>query len=364
MKLNINQSALLNALNIVAKGVSSKSTNPIYSGVYIEAKGDVITLQATDGDLSIQYIIGALVEEEGKTVIPAKLFLDFIKSLADVSLYIETSENQANIKCDSSFFTINTLNPNEFPLFPQVETQQEISIPFDMLCAMVKMVSRSVSKDESKPVLTGINVTLENNVISMVTTDTFRLALASTSITNEISEKFQAIVPPAFLLDITTLPKSDENVTFALSENQLVVTYKDTIFINRKIEGTYPAYKRIIPNKHTTQITLSRQDLLSSLRRANLLGAAGTAVKLEVDMSSSTLILSSIQDSGSFKETLPVEGEGESISIGFNCAYLIEGIQSVDTQNITLELNSSGDAGVFTTNETYDFLYLVMPMRI
>ncbi len=364
MKFSINQSSLLDALNIVSKGISSKSTNPLYSGVFLEAKTDVIILQATDGDLSIQYVVGALIEEDGRTVIPAKLFLDSIKSLDDISLNIETNENQAYIKCESSFFTINTLNPDEFPLFPQVETQQEISIPFDTLCAMVKMVSRSVSKDDSKPVLTGINITLEDAILSMVTTDTFRLALASTSITNATTEKFQAIVPPMFLLDISTLPKSDENVIFALSENQLVVTYKDTVFINRKIEGTYPAYKRIIPNNHATQITLARQDLLSSLRRASLLGHTGTAVKLEVNIDSGVLTLSSVQDSGSFKETLPIEGKGENISIGFNCAYLIEGMQSIDAKKITLMLNSSSDAGVFTTDETYNFLYLVMPMRI
>ena len=364
MKFSVNQSELQNALGTVLKGTSSKSTLPILSGIYIETKEDSLLFQATNLDLSIQYEINALIEEPGRTVVPGKLFFDIIKNLNDAAVHVTTNDDAASIICDSSSFVIRTLDPSDFPSFPKVEIQQEIAIPFETFVNMVKKVSRAASKDESKPVLTGINVTLEDGVLSMVTTDSYRLALASASVENTVAEAFQAVISSVFMADIVSLPKTGDDLTLALTENQIVVTYQNTVFINRKIEGAYPAYKRIIPSSHTTQITVSKSQLVAAVRRASLLGSAGASVKFEIDVPSQTLQLSSTQDSGSLKETLPFKGEGDNVEIGFNCAYIIDGLSSVDSDEICLELTSSTKPGVFKTTGASQFLYLVMPMHI
>lgn len=364
MKFSINQSELQNALNTVLKGTSSKSALPILSGIYIEAQEDTLVFQATNLDLSIQYQTKALVEEPGKTVMPGKLFSDIVKSMNDAAVHVFASEDAASIVCDSSSFTIRVLDANDFPAFPEVEILQKISVPFETFTQMVKKVLKAASKDESKPALTGINVTLEDGTLSMVTTDSYRLALASAEVQNDNAENFQAVISSTFMSDIISLPKTADDLTLALTENQIVVTYQNTVFINRKIEGTYPAYKRIIPTSHTTRISVSRSQLMAAVRRASLLGNAAASVKFEVDIPSKTLQLSSSQDSGSLKETLSFKGDGENIEIGFNCAYVTDGLSSIDGDEVFLELTSPTKAGVFKTTGACSFLYLVMPMRI
>ena len=364
MKFSVSQSELQNALGVVLKGTSSKSTLPVLSGIYIEATDDSLIFQATNLDLSIQYEVAALVEEKGKTVVPGKLFFDIIKNLNDAAVHISTNEEAASIICDSSSFVIRTLDADDFPTFPHVQVQQEIKVPFETFVNMVKKVSRAASHDETKPVLTGIYVCLEDGTLTMVTTDSYRLALASAEVENTEVDSFQAVISSTFMADIVSLPKTGEDLTIALAENQIVVTYQNTVFINRKIEGAYPAYKRIIPSSYVTKITLSKSQLAAAVRRANLLGSNGSSVKFEIDIPSKTLQLSSTQDSGSLKETLAFSGEGENVEIGFNCAYVIDGLSSADSDSISLELTSSNKAGVFKTADADNFLYLVMPMRI
>ena len=243
MKFSINQSELQNALGTVLKGTSTKSTLPILSGIFIETKEDSLIFQATNLDLSIQYQAKALVEEPGRVVMPGKLFFDIVKNMNDAAVHVSTNDEGAAIVCDSSSFMIRTLDPDDFPSFPQVEIMKKISVPFETFSSMIKKVSRAASKDESKPALTGINVTLEEGTLSMVTTDSYRLALASAAVQNDAAENFQAVISSIFMADIASLPKTGDELTLALTENQIVVTYQNTVFINRKIEGSYPPYK-------------------------------------------------------------------------------------------------------------------------
>ena len=161
MKFSINRTELDNALSIVLKGVSTRSTLPVLSGILIEAAGDKIILQATDLELSIQYSVAALVEEEGRTVVPGKLFSEIVKNLPDAAVHVEATDEQAFVTCDTSSFSIRALNAEDFPGFPRVDVHQKIEIPFHQFSTMVKRVSRVVSKDESRAILTGVLITLE-----------------------------------------------------------------------------------------------------------------------------------------------------------------------------------------------------------
>ena len=161
MKFSINQSELQDALAVVLKGIATRSTLPILSGIYLDAHNDNLTLQATDLELSIQFTIPALVEEEGRSVFPGKLFFDIVKNLPDAAVHVETGEDSAVITCDASSFSIKTLDAEDFPGFPHVDTQQAISIPFSQFSSMVKRVARVVSKDESRAILTGVLITFE-----------------------------------------------------------------------------------------------------------------------------------------------------------------------------------------------------------
>lgn len=365
LKFSINQSELQNALSVVLKGVATRSTLPILSGVYLDAQKDSLTLQTTDLELSIQYSVAALVEEEGKTVVPGKLFSEIVKNLPDAAVHVETEEETALITCDTSSFSIKTLNAEDFPGFPHVDVQQEMSIPFSQFSSMVKRVARVVSKDESRAILTGVLITFEDTYLKMVATDSYRLAITEVRLPDTPAEEFQAVIAGSFLQEIATLPRSEEDIKIALAENQIVITYQDTVFINRRIEGNFPNYKQLLPDSYATRVSMDKERLISAVKRTSLLGQSSSPVKFDIDTASQTVLLSAAaQDIGSAQETLSCAGEGENVEIAFNCAYVIDGLSSIATDNVFLEVQSSLKPGIFRADQDENFLYLVMPVRI
>ena len=365
MKFSINQSELQNALSVVLKGIATRSTLPILSGIYLDAKGDTLTLQATDLELSIQYAVSALVEEEGRAVFPGKLFSEIVKNLPDAAVHVSCENESAVITCDTSSFSIKTLEADDFPGFPHVDVQQEISIPFSQFASMVKRVARVVSKDESRAILTGVLITLEGTLLKMVATDSYRLAITEANLPEAAAEDFQAVISGSFLQEIASMPRTDDPLKLALAENQIVVTYHDTVFINRRIEGNFPNYRQLLPDAYVTRVSLDVSHLVSGVKRTSLLGQTSSPVKFDINVASQTAQLSAMaQDVGTAQETLPCEGEGEDVEIAFNYAYVLDGLQSVNTDKVFLEVQSSLKPGIFKADEPENYLYLVMPVRI
>lgn len=365
MKFSINKSELQNAISIVLKGVSTRSTLPVLSGILIEAVGDKIILQATDLELSIQYSAAALVEESGKSVLSGKLFSDIVKNLPDASVHVEAQDERAFITCDTSSFSLKALNYEDFPGFPSVDVHQRIEIPFAQFSSMVKRVSRVVSKDASRAILTGVLVTLEAGQLRMVATDSYRLAVTEASMPDATADEFQAVIAGSFLSEIASLPKTESPVTIALADNQILVTCEDTVFINRRIEGNFPNYKQLIPESYTTRALIDVDRLVAGVKRASLLGSSTSPVKLDLNMASQTVQLSAAsQDVGSAQETLPCEIEGEDVEIAFNYAYVLEGLSSVAGDKVYLEVQSSLKPGIFRAVTPENYLYLVMPVRV
>ena len=365
MKFSINQSELQNALSVVLKGVATRSTLPILSGVYLEVRGDELTLQTTDLELSIQYTVAALVEEEGRAVVPGKLFTDIVKNLPDAAVHVIADEEGAVITCDTASFSIKALNPEDFPGFPHVDVTQKIEIPFNQFSSMVRRVARVVSKDESRAILTGVLITLEDRYLKMVATDSYRLAITEAELPETTADGFQAVISGSFLQDIAALPKTDEPVSIALAENQIVVTYQDTKFVNRRLEGNFPNYRQLLPDSHATRVSIPVEHLMGAVKRASLLGQSSSPIKFDINIASQTTQLSTIaQDVGSTQETIGCHGEGEDVEIAFNYAYLLDGLSVVGTGEVFLEVQSSLKPGIFKAPEPENFLYLVMPVRI
>lgn len=364
MKFSINKTELQNAISIVLKGVSTRSTLPVLSGVLLDASSDTLTLQTTDLEVSIQYSAPALVEEEGRAVVPGKLFSEIVKNLPDAAVHVRAEDEQAFVTCDTSSFSIKALNPEDFPGFPAVDTHQRIEIPFAQFSSMVKRVSRVVSKDESRPILTGVLITLESGLLRMVATDSYRLAVTE-AVLESSADDFQAVISGSFLSEIASLPKTDSPVSLALAENQIVVTCCDTVFVNRRIEGNFPNYKQLLPDACATRATIDVDHLVAGIKRASLLGSSTSPVKLDLNVASQTIQISAAsQDVGSAQETLPCEIEGEDVEIAFNYAYVLEGLSAVATDEVHLEVNSSLKPGIFRAAQPENYLYLVMPVRI
>ena len=365
MKFSINRTELANALSIVLKGVSTRSTLPVLSGILIEAAGDKIILQATDLELSIPCSVAALVEEEGRTVVPGKLFSEIVKNLPDAAVHVEATDEQAFVTCDTSSFSIRALNAEAFPGFPRVDVHQKIEIPFHQFSTMVKRVSRVVSKDESRAILTGVLITLEAGVLRMVATDSYRLAITDAPLPNSSADEFHAVISGSFLSEIASLPKTESPVSLALADNQIVVTCEDTVFINRRIEGNFPNYKQLLPDGYATRATIQVDRLVACVRRASLLRSTSSPVRFDLNNASQTVQISAAsQDVGSAQEIISCAIEGEDVEIAFNYAYVLDGLGSIATAEVYLEVQSALKPGIFRALEPENFLYLVMPVRI
>lgn len=365
LKFSINKTELQNALSVVLKGVSTRSTLPILSGILLEVQRDSLTLQTTDLELSIQYSVPALVEEEGKAVVPGKLFSEIVKNLPDAAVHVSADEESALITCDASSFSIKALNYEDFPGFPRVDVTQRIEIPFSQFSSMVRRVARVVSKDESRAILTGVLITLEDGRLKMVATDSYRLAVTEADLPDTSADEFQAVISGSFLSEIASLSLTNSVLSLALAENQIVVTCGDTVFVNRRIEGNFPNYKQLLPDGHATRATLDVDRLVAAVKRASLLGSSDAPVRFDLNVASQTVQLSAAaQDVGSAQETIPCEIEGADAEIAFNYSFVLSGLSAVTTKRVYLELQSSLKPGIFRAEESENYLYLVMPVRI
>lgn len=364
VKFNISQTELQNALGVVSKGAATHSTLPILSGVHLHAEDDALILQTTDLDRSIQYRVPALVEEEGEIVVPAKLFTDIAKNLPDGAVHFANDDNNATITCSSSKFTIHTMPAEDFPGFPSLEVDQSIEIPFNEFADMVKKVARVVSRDETRAILTGVFLTTINGNLRMVATDSYRLALADNKNVSGLGD-FNVTISGVFLREIAALPASERPVVISVSNNQIMVEYQGITYINRRLEGNFPNYQQLLPKDYKTRVTLNVKELLAAVKRASLLSNTSAPVKFDINAASQTVQLSSVsQDVGTVDEVLRVRVEGEDTVIAFNSAFIQDGLQAMDTDDVFLDLQSTMRPGIFRATGTEEFLYLVMPVRI
>lgn len=364
MRFSINKMELQNALSVVMKGVSSRSTLPILSGVYIDAQTDAIIMQSTDLELSVQVSAPALVEEPGKTVVPGKLFSDIVRSLPDAAVNVQAAESDLKVTCDTSAFAIRTLNPDDFPGFPKAEASQSISLPFGTFSTMVKRVSRVVSKDESRAILTGVLVELEDGELKMVATDSYRLALAKTKVESETAE-FSAVIAGTFLNDVCSVLTTEADVTLGLAENQIIITCEDTLFINRRIEGNYPNYRQLLPEDYNTRATIELSALTSSVKRAAILSSSSAPMRFDLNSATQTVqIFVNSSDVGSVQETISCELVGDDVEIAFNSAYVSDGLAAIRGEKVHFDVQSSMKPGIFRTVDEDEYLYLIMPVRL
>lgn len=365
MRFTINKTELQSAISVVLKGVSTRSTLPVLSGILVDARGDQIILQATDLEYSVQYTVSALVDEPGRIVVPGKLFSDIVKNLADAAVTVQAGEGEAHITCDTSSFSVRILNAEDFPGFPHVETDQAIAIPFPAFADMVKRVARVVSRDESRAILTGVLVCVEGDVLRMVATDSYRLALCEMPVPDNAAPDFEAVILGSFLSEIANLPKTEEEVTLALAENQIVATCGPVVLINRRIEGNYPNYKQLLPDTFTSRAEMDVEALAASVKRGSLLSSSTAPMRFDLNTASQTTqITVSSPDVGTAQETLVCQIEGEDAQIAFNSLYVMDGLAAISGEKVTLEVQSEMKPGIFRAAEPENYLYLIMPVRM
>ena len=367
MKFTVSQSSLLEALSTVMKGIASASTLPILSGVLIHAADGVLEFQTSNYTIAIRLRIAARVDEEGQMVVPCKMLSNITKTLPDAPVSFELVERQVQIRCEKSSFKLNTLDVGDFPEFPQFALERSVELPANILSEMVSRVWRVTSTDKNRPVLNGVYMTVENNTVRLVATDSYRLAVCDTQVeTSSLEGSFELNVPSEALNDALSITGGQGQVTIGSTETQVVFMSGNTTYVSRRIEGTYPNYKALLPASCKTTVKLDVEALNAALKRVAVVAQNNSAVKFEVEADVSQLGLSAVSsDQDAASETIDAEIEGESGVIAFNYHYIFGCLNVLNREKeITLELQDYNRAGVFKSYDKINYLYLVMPVRI
>ena len=362
MIFKTSQENLLSGIQVVQNIVSSKATLPILSNILLEAKGGKLRLNTTDLDIGISCEIPVDIIEEGAITIPAKRFGDIVHELpsGDITLSVKKN-NQVDIEGRQCRFKLGGLPRDEFPKFPEFKDKEAIQIEQATLKEMLRLTSFAVSHEESRHVLNGILVEISDNILRVVATDGRRLAKIEKQIPIAIKKEIAVIIPIKAVQEISRNLREDGILSLVVGTNQVLFDINDVLIATRIIEGEFPNYNQVIPKPAKNRIKMNTQDVLSSIRRANLLSTPDfQAVKFEI-FPNKLVISKSTPDVGESREVIPVEYDGEEMVIGFNPHILIDFLKNINDDHIHMEILGMDKPAVMRLQ---DYLYLALPMRI
>jgi DNA polymerase III subunit beta len=365
MKINATRQALLDALLVVSRAVSARAALQALSGILITAD-DTARLRATDMELGLDVGLDAEIEGSGAVVLPGRLLVEVVRSLPDgpVTLALREAERDVEITAGSSRFHLRTLPADDFPRFPEPEGDP-IELPAAALQETINRVARAASRDEARPVLTGVLVTTEGDQLTMVATDSYRLAVKRTKLEAPVDNGLEANVPARALRELARLIDAvgDEALRVWLTRNQALFRVGTVSLSSRLIDGQFPNHRQLLPESFEHEVKLPRSELLEVTRRVSQLAQRNAALRLS--FSEGELVVSAeTPDLGDAREGLPAPYTGELLEIGFNPEFVRDGLESIDADEVVLKLISPLRPGLLEPAGSDDFSYLVMPIRL
>lgn len=371
LKIVCSRERLVETLSMVSRAVSSRTSVQVLAGILVTAVGDELSFAATDMEVSIASAIPAEVNIEGSVVIPGRVFLEACRSLpvSEENVVLEQSAHNKMIelKCGAASYRLNVSTPEDFPRLPEVAEEGSFEVDRIPFLQTASRVVRAASRDESRPVLTGILVKFENSDVAgkrkltMAATDSYRLAVRETVIAGN-APGVEAIVPARAMAELARISGEDGALELAIQENHAIFVNGKTTLTTRRIDGQFPNHSQLLPESFVHTIRLPRAEFLEVVRRVAVMAQRTSPIRLSFE--EGTLRVSAqTQDVGEASEVLPVSFSGEPLEIGFNAEFLREGIDSVIGDEVELNLISPLRPGLLRA-EGDSFWYLIMPIRL
>ncbi len=384
MKLNCSQSELNTALQLVSRAVSNRPTHPVLANVLLAADEVTGKLRLTGFDLSlgIQTSIAASIESSGAITLPAKLFGEIISKLSnDSPLILSTDDTtqQLELRSKSGSYQVRGMVADDFPELPLVESGTSIQLNPLLLSNAIKSTLFASSTDDAKQLLTGVNLVFDGYGLESAATDGHRLAIlnlnnilskSQNETESKTLDKFSITLPSKSLREVEKFLSTcdiTQPINFFIDKGQVVFIALDEIITIRALEGAYPNYSQLLPDKFENVLEFDRKEFISSLERiAVLADQHNNVIKINTDSSANLIKISTdAQDIGAGSESLPVSFKGESFQIAFNVRYLLDGLKVIDSNLIKLSCNAPTTPAVFSpVNSDVNFTYLVMPIQI
>ena len=369
MKINITKETLLEGIQVISTGVTSRTTLPILHNFLIETQKNKLKLVRTDMEMATVHYIKAEIEEEGSITIPLKEFTEIIKNLPDgKEINLFTGENNKfHIKSGKSKFWVIGTPKSEYPAIPEIEKTGSVVLSPLALQNMIDKTAFSASTQETRYILNGL---LWNNTIDsfeVVATDGGRLAVASHAALPDSGE-FKIIIPTKILNEVVRFislakPDKDTQIRVNVASNQVSFEMNETTFISRLIEGNFPNYKQVIPNKKNISFDIFTKELLASTRRAALCsGEFGSTVKFH--MEDNKITISSTSQNMEFTDELPIEYSKEAFDCAFNPQYIIDVLKNVGSEKVSFSFVNASQPVLIEPVDNKELKYVIMPVRI
>lgn len=377
MKFTINRPAFINQLNNVLRAISSKTTIPILTGLKMVVTDHSVILTGSDADITIESTLdasdssyGLSIEEPGAIILPARFFNEVIKKLPDKQATIEVFNGlQVRITSGTAEFTINGQDANNYPHLPEVESENTVELASDMLREVIDQTRIAVSKQESRPILTGIHVTLNNGILTAVATDSHRLAQRKVELPETADRDFDIVLPGASMTELAKMIVDEKDgVKMQITENQALFIFGNTHFYSRLLEGNYPETSRLIPESSDTRLEITASDLLASIERASLLSheSRNNVVKLSVNPENKIATVSGTSaDVGNVEEEINADQiVGNPLEISFNPDYMRDALKSFGQTKILISFTTAlRPFTLVPTEEKANFVQLITPVR-
>jgi DNA polymerase III subunit beta len=375
MKVTVLQESLARGLSIVSRAVSPRSTLPVLSNVLIASDEGRIRLSATNLELGITCWIGAKIEEEGSTTVPARTFVDLVGTLPQeqVSLNLTAATQSLNVRCGASNTDIKCIDAQEFPPLPVPDMEGAILLNVADFKEMISQVVLAASADEARPVLMGVLVTVDKDTITMAAADGFRLSVRKGTLSQAVPQPVTAIIPARALGELARVA-SDGTDTISMvmpkGRGQVVFRMKEVEVVSQLIDGTFPDYQQIIPRSYKSRTILSTPALLKACKQAEIFAREGSNVaRLDIksagDLEPGAVEISAqSEETGSNETIVAATIDGVGLLIAFNVKYLREVLEVIKAPNVALETSASNAPGVIRPVGDDNFLHVIMPMHL
>jgi DNA polymerase-3 subunit beta len=367
LKISIDRDGLLTQLQTVARVASSRTAIQALSGIQFAASADGCELRATDTDVGLRVPIEADVQREGVIVLPGRLLVDVVRALPApaVSLELRPAEQDVELVSGNATFHIRTLRAEDFPPFSEPDRENVVSLPADAFVKTAIKVAGSASRDETRPVLTGILVSASERELRMVATDSYRLSIKETELEAPLSKGFEVNVPARALQELARIAghAEAEELRITVRQNQILFEVGRIVLSSRLIDGQFPNYRQLVPDTFEHELKVSATEIADVVRRVSLLAQKTAPLRLAFKPGE-LMVSSQTPDVGEARESLPVAFQGEPIEIGFNPEFLRDGVEAIGEGDLLLKLISPLRPGLIEAADGSGFRYLIMPIRL
>ncbi len=375
MKVTVLQENLAHGLSVVSRAVSPRTTLPVLANVLIASDEGRLRLSATNLELGITCWIGAKIEEEGSTTVPARTFVDLVGTLPaeQVNLSLSVANQTLNMRCGSSNTDIKCIDAQEFPPLPVPQMEGAIQINVADFKEMIQQVAFAASVDEARPVLMGVLMTVDKDTMTMAAADGFRLSVRKATLSQAVPQPVTVIIPARALSELARVATDGgEMIAMVLPKGrgQVIFRVKDVEVVSQLIDGTFPDYQQIIPRSYKSRTLLSTQALLKACKQAEIFAREGSNVaRLNIKSSGelepgSVEIFAQSEETGSNETVVAATIEGVGLLIAFNVKYLREVLEVIKTPNVALETSAPNAPGVIRPVGDDNFLHVIMPMHL